>query len=1578
MKFDAPNHRTPRQSVMTAPSPNFSTAEIKLNLFSTNFKIRPRKMSRIEGASLFSKLHFLFGIKVIRLVNALKGREIGVEDLDALGDHESCEKLESAFSGKYAQLKNEGRSGVWMVGLMLIELFRSDVKFQFFWQLMYGLAKITTSFFLQQLIRYVQDPEKTVTQTYFQSIGLFLSFLLAVYAMHQFNFNLSYVLNKIKTGFMAMIFRKSLRLSHHAIHLMSLGKIVNFNATDLNNFERIHLLISLVLAPVILLCGCGLLFHFWGVNCFIGIGYMALLWPIQYRTSISSREIRMNRSKQTDDRIEGVIEGIQGISTIKYYNWDKSFISKMMNIRFFELEKLKSFNYRECFTRAFVFSSHWVSSFLIYVLCVVRGGELKGYLMFPTIYLMTALRQICVSNTYSGFAFLEEFILAARKINLIMGLSEVEEKGAPIEPLKAENTAEFENFNAFRINSNLEHDVPTSGPFAHLASKNKGVYEPVLQNINLNIKRGNLVAVIGDSGSGKSSFLLSFTNEFAKTTGTLRFQEFYTYVAQETVFFPGTLKDCIVFGRPYDEELFWKVLETCCLKDEVKALPNQEMTEIIEKGMNLSEGQRARVSLARAIYSDAEVYLLDECLSNLSMKVAKSIFKNCIQGLLKDKTVIMATNLLNLAKYANQIVVMDMGEIVAHGSYDELIENDENMKFISALKKLPKFEPTTNLKRASVQRLASGFADNVSLTKMPKPDDDKKKGISQIIATEPDMGLYIKDARVDEWKVTVSIYWKYLKTIFRWKLMLPAALLFAGTESISWLYTLFCAKWRFKEWDNETSYIVIGGMTLLSIPLSLMKYFFYFNRALNASNKFHNKLLARVFESPMKFFDRNPSGRIISRFTNDIGVMDKFLTVSILEVLDGFFSFWITVFALWTKQVEVFITFAILVVLCGMVVAWSYKAVAQTRGLELTTRSPMYSLFMLGVRGLGVIRVHGQMEDVNRIFCRKADDYSKANLAYMTSVRFMSFLMDYLIELVVIGTFAIFMGSKDNPLSSGFFVNFLGNFSSTMQWILRDTIKLHLLMASAARVINYCINTKGKKQDESGNLEFKEGEKDESKGKIDINHVQMKYDEEGEFVIQDLSVKIQPGEKIAVFGNTKGGGTTLVGLLSRMYPYHKTHTGKSYIKIDGTDINDVKLSSLRESVTVIPQTSVLFKDTIRNNLDPWKEYSDDEIWEAIDFVGLYDVVDSLEHKLNTKLSNGCHIFSLGQQQLMCLARGVLKNGRVFIQDEATSHLDFVSEQDIQKRLLRRYEDTTVINITHRLLTISNYDKVMTIQNGEAIEFDEPYKLLVDRIGDIEITRKKGVFALAVINMGKKAASEILRNAMVTYYDRHGLMLPHDENPIISHRFFPDDSFSMAEEKFTGKTPRFPPRSAVLEGTNLGAQTRRLGSRAGSRELGADTRRSSKRESRRRSRRDIREVYDEDNLNIPREHRRKLVVPNFMIKKIQFDRCELTEDTLKISPYLDTYRFFNDRNNMSYDRDRTFFAILDDKNMSNHNLDRLNISNTYNNGNMSNYDLGKNMSNLDIAKNMSNYDLGKNMSNYNIDRNNLSNTYNLDP
>lgn len=1499
MKFEAPN-RTPRQSVMTAPSPNCTQADIRINLFSTNFKIRPRKKSRIEGASLFSKLHFLFGIHVIRLVNSLKGREVNVEDLDKLGDHESCEKLESSFSAKYAQLKIEGHMGIGLVARLLIELFRSDIQFQIFWQLIYALSKIVTSFYLQQLIRYVQDPEKTVHETYYQSIGLFVSFIVAVYAMHQFNFNLNYVFNKIKTGFMGMIFRKSLRLSNHALHLMSLGKIVNFNATDLNNFEKIHFLISLLLAPVILLLGTGLLYYFWGVNSFIGIIYMALLWPIQYKTAKSSREIRMNRSSKTDDRIEGIIEGIQGISTIKYFNWDCNLIQKIKDIRTLELEKLKSFNYRECFTRAFVFSSHWVSSFLIYVLCTVRGDELKGYLMFPTIYLMTALRALCVSNTFQGFAFLEEFILAARKINLIMGLSECEDRGAPVEPLREDHTAEFDDFSAYRVNSNLEHDVPASGPFAHISANNKSIYQPVISNINLNIRRGNLVAVIGDSGSGKSSFLLSFTNEFVKTTGKLRFQEFYSYVAQETIFFPGTLKDCIVFGRPFDEEYFWKVLDACCLTEEVKALPNQEMSEILEKGMNLSEGQRARVSLARAIYSDAEVYLLDECLSNLSMKVAKSIFKNCIQGLLKDKTVIMATNLLNLAKYANQIIVMEDGKIAAHGSYDELIQNDDNMKFISALKKLPKFEPTTQMKRVEHRRLASAFAEGVSITKLPKLDDEKKKGYSQIIVTEPDMGLYHKDERLDEWKVTWRIYYKYLITIFNWKLIIPAAILFAGTESISWLYTLFMAKWRFKEWDHHTSYIVIGSMTLLSIPLSLLKYFLYFNRTLNASNRLHNKLLERVFKSPMKFFDRNPSGRIISRFTNDIGIMDKFLTVSLLEVLDGFFSFWITVAALWTKQFAVFVTFAILVVLCGCVTAWSYKAVAQTRALELTTRAPMYSLFMLGVRGLGIIRVHGQMEDVNRIFCRKADDYSKANFAYMTSVRFMSFLMDYLIELAVIGTFAVFLHSKDTPLSSGFFVNFLGNFSSTMQWILRDSIKLHLLMASAARVINYCQNTKRQKQDESGSEEFKEEDTQTTKGKIEINNVQMRYSDESELVINNLSVNIQPGEKIAMFGNSKGGVTTLIGLLTRLYPYQKSQSAQSYIKIDGVDINDAKLSALRESVTVVPQISVLFKDTIRNNLDPWKEHTDDEIWEAIDFVGLFDVVDSLEHKLNTKLSNGSHIFSLGQQQLMCLARGILKKGRVFIQDEATSHLDFVSEQDIQRRILMRYHDTTVINITHRLYTISNYDKVLTIQNGEAIEFDEPYLLLVDEVGDTEITKKKGCFALAVINMGKKASSEILRNAMVTYYERHGLVLPHDENPIISHRFFPDDSFSMTEEKFQAllqgkeyhKTPRFP-RSQVI-GDALGA---------------LESRRSSKRDTRRRSKRD---VYEDETPNIPREHRRKLLVPNFMTHRMQMEKCELSDDTLKISPYLDTYRLFNERNNMSYG-EKTFFTYLEDRN-----------------------------------------------------------------
>jgi len=1452
MKVESPARHAHRLSTLTAPSPSHTLNDIKLSLFGNRnlqSKFSVKGKSRIEKASFFSKLHFLFGIGLIRSANSLKGRELTVEDLHDVGDDESSERLETLFTAKYMKLRGQGYQGAKLVGILLAKIFKRDVYFQMLWQFIYAVAKISSAYFLSQMLKYVQNPETTVKERYIQALGLFISFIMAVYAAHQFNFNLSYVFNKIKTGLMGMIFRKSTKLSHHAVHITSLGKIVNFNATDLNNFEKIHFIVSLMIAPLVLLCGWGLLYHFWGLNSLVGIAYLGLLWPLQYKNATFPFSLRKIRSKEVDDRIEGIIEGIQGIEILKYYNWDLNFIQKIKGIRSVELENLKKVNYIECISRAFVFSSHWIASFLIYVTCTLRGEELKAYLIFPTIYLMTSLRQVCVSQTFQGFVFIEDLKMASRKINNIMDLSEIESRVVANGTKKPGNCAEFENSSAFRVNSNLEHDVVTVNSTTQVTIENPTkIYQPVIENINLNVKRGDLVAIIGDSGSGKSSILLSFTNEFAKTSGEFRFQGGkYAYVAQETVFFPGPLRDCIVFGKHYDEKFFWEVLEACCLAEEVKALPNQEMTEIVEKGTNLSEGQRARVSLARAVYSNADVYLLDECLCNLSMKVAKSIFSNCIQGLLKDKTVIMATNLLNLAKYANQIVVMEKGTIITQGTYEELIENDDNLKFISALKKLPKYEPIAAAKRGS-RRFASAFTEDVLAqfvkSEVESYDEQKEKlcSQSQLINADPDLGLYYQDEKLDEWNVTWRIYWKYLTTIFNWKVIIPVGLLFVGSESISWLFTLFIAKWRTGEWSRDTSYIVIGTITAVSLPLSLIKYLFYFNRTLNASQKLHNTMLTRLFQSPMKFFDRNPSGRIINRFTNDTGILDKFLIAGLLDVLEGFVSFWVTLAALWTRQLEVFISFFVLVGFCVLINKWSYKAIAQTRGLELATRSPMYSLFLIGVRGLGVIRGHGQMEDVIQIFYKKADDYSKANFAYMSCVRLMSFVMDYLIELVVIATFAVFLSFEDTPLSSGFFVNKLGNLPSTMQWILRDFIKLHLLMASAARVINYCQNSKSERG------EVKKEESNLTKGKIEMNNVQMRYSEKSDLIVNNLRLNVDPGEKIAIFSHSKGGVTSLIGLLTRLYEFEKHSYINSYVKIDGTDIDKIPISSLRESITVIPQTPILFKETIRNNLDPWKQHTDGEIWNAIDFVGLREVIEVLDRKLDTKLSRGSHVFSLGQQQLLCIARSLLKKCLIFVQDEATSHLDFASEQDIQKRLLKKYEGATVLNITHRLLTISNYDKVLTVENGEMTEFGEPYLLLVNQVGDRKITKKEGCFALAVINLGQKAANEIFRNAMVTYYEKHNLVLPQDEDPIISNQFFEESSNCSSEDRQGKESQKFltPQKLKMLNGKFTF-------------ENGGSPVKTKRKDGRRRS-----SKLEEGTLEeILRENRRKIVAPNLL-------------------------------------------------------------------------------------------------------------------
>jgi len=320
-------------------------------------------------------------------------------------------------------------------------------------------------------------------------------------------------------------------------------------------------------------------------------------------------------------------------------------------------------------------------------------------------------------------------------------------------------------------------------------------------------------------------------------------------------------------------------------------------------------------------------------------------------------------------------------------------------------------------------------------------------------------------------------------------------------------------------------------------------------------------------------------------------------------------------------------------------------------------------------------------------------------------------------------------------------------------------MRFHLLLASVARAINFCEHYRGTQLVHDGDQE-KIAQGWPKNGDIEVKNAYIRYSHHSDWVLKNLSIDFKSKEKIAVFGNSKAGVSSLIAMLTRMYDIEKPHGHEdSYVKINNVDIQDVGLHLLRKSMTVIRQDCFLLTGTIRDNLDPWKNYTDQEIWEVLEIVGLRRFIEGLPKKLESRVSKGSHLFSMGEKQLLCIARGLLKDCLIFIQDEATAHLDFTKEQIIQRSLLKKYKNATVINITRRILTVCEYDKVLLIDNGNKVEYDEPYRLLVKNIGDEKITNTEGYLASFIVGMGPKAANEIFNYVMTKFYQKHKMTLP---------------------------------------------------------------------------------------------------------------------------------------------------------------------------------------------------------------------------
>jgi len=1311
----------------------------------------PGYKSYVQRAPFFQYLFFLFELPTIFKARELQqeGKALDQNHLPSLGDNERAENIEAGIQRHMQSQREKNPNKKPNLAWAVLYVGRMKLFYSMLFEVLLMFLRIFSCYCCKRLIEALSGPD-VPNPLAFKWAGTLCGVLLgALFLEHHFYFIKTRLPLHLKGALVSLIYSKIGRLSTYSLNKISLGKIVNIVANDLNMFERTGIFFPNIVTGIIgLIAGTALLWIFFGPVCLIGIGYILISFPIQRLISGLSIKPRIRQNKITDERVRVTGEVIEGIRLLKMYTWELVFRDNVAAARKKEIKELSTVHEFESVSRAIALSSQVIASFLIFMPYNLMGNELEISTIFPAFFMIGFLRMNAVFFFSVGLTFATEAKLLFDRIVEILEEPEMAESNIE-RPHDRDNAIEFENFTAFWTReAPKEHlhteNVKTENEQIHTTQESRAV----LYDINLKIKKGSLNALVGKVGSGKSSFALAFTGEMPRTTGHLRMKGNVAYVEQEPTIFAGTIRDNILFGKEFKQEFYDKVIEGCNLISDLKLFATGDQSEVGEKGVNLSGGQKARIALARAVYADADIYLLDDPLSAVDAKVAKSLFNNAISTLLKDKTVILITHQVHFVKNLENIIVIDEGRVMGYGSFDSIRRDYVEIDKVFNAEKLKSLQEIKNVEE-------DNYKQNAAITQAPTEDAQKKEGEEEKKDDDqPDEGagklVSAEDANAGQ--VTSQTYMSYLREMGGICAVLLMLIVFVSNELAGIAYGIILSDWADGAIAKKASIGIMGGITGFVVFIHIVKNVMFSHMLLRASHRYHDKMLDRIVRNPVQFFDTNPLGRILNRFSNDLGVLDRFLPMTLHDVCDHFFLIGVVIIVLAVIQPWLLLPLGLGIIGIVFLLRLCYESIKQSRKYELVSKSPLYSLFSASLSGMIIIRNYKQFDNFKEKFGGFLHDNTKGAVAFWSISRFFGFSVDFIYLLTGIGNVFILTALSDNVGFTAFGLVLLLSITSVLQYALRQLVQTHVLMASVERLRSYC-NTQTEAELVLPDDEKYKKEGWPQKGEISLNKVYMKYRENTDYVIRDLTVNAQPGEKIGCIGRTGAGKSSIIQTLFRMVEIDKKgeDTAQSEVQIDGVNTRNVGLHLLRNSISIIPQTPFIFSGTVKKNLDPLGVCSDEQLWSVLEDVGLKRQVEELDQKLYTDMTNASSVFSVGQKQLICLARTILKKSKVLVLDEATANVDKQTDDFIQATIMKKFSDCTIFTIAHRLSTIANYDKVLVLDKGRKVEFDAPYKLLVKNIGDESITNTQGHFASMVLNTGPKTSQQILRVAKEKYY-----------------------------------------------------------------------------------------------------------------------------------------------------------------------------------------------------------------------------------
>ncbi|KAK7428905.1 ATP-binding cassette glutathione S-conjugate transporter ycf1 [Neonectria magnoliae] len=1161
--------------------------------------------------------------------------------------------------------------------------------------------------------------------------------------IHQY-FQLTFVTGMhIKGGLGSAIYRKSLRLSNEGRSSKTTGDIVNYMAVDAQRLQDLTQFAQQAWSAPFQITICMIsLYNLVGWSMMAGIVVMIVMMPLQGFVARIMKNMQKTQMKNKDARSRLINEIITNMKSIKLYAWGSAFMNKLNYVRNEqELKNLRKIGATQAFANfTWTTAPFFVSCSTFTVFVLTQDRPLSTEIVFPALALFNLLT----------------FPLAV----LPMVITAIVEASVAVGRLTGFLTAEELQPNAITINPAPEElgeetVIIRDGTFSWNRHEDKNA----LRDIHFTAYKGELSCVVGRVGAGKSSFLQSILGDLWKVKGSVEVRGTVAYASQQTWILNATVKENIIFGYRYDPDFYEKTIQACALMDDFAQLPDGDETVVGERGISLSGGQKARVSLARAVYARADIYLLDDVLSAVDSHVGRHIIDNVLgpRGLLASKTRILATNAIAVLRGASFVTMLKDGEIIEKGTYKQLVamkglvndilktaghdsgsnSDSEPTSSASSSKAATIIELDSSQAKEEMEEAQERVPEMAPIKTGPsaKPRSSSMATLRRASTatfqgprgkfTDEEVAGNSKTKQskefVEQGKVKWSVYWEYAKenniyAVGLYLLMLLAAQT-ANIGSSVWLKEWADRNQKLNSNDHVGKYIgiyfAIGiGASALTVVQTLILWIFC---SIEASRKLHERMANAIFRSPMSFFDTTPAGRILNRFSSDIYRVDEVLarTFNMLFVNVARSGFTLVVISVTTPA------FIALIIPLSLAYYWIQRYYLRTsrelKRLDSVTRSPIYAHFQESLGGISTIRAYRQQQRFELENEWRVDTNLRAYFPSISANRWLAVRLEFIGAIVILSAagFAIISvasGSELSPGLVGLAMSYALQITTSLNWIVRQTVEVETNIVSVERVLEYAALPSEAPEiiaDRRPAVSWP------AKGEVDFVNYSTRYREGLDLVLKNVNLDIKSHEKIGVVGRTGAGKSSLTLALFRLIEPALGHIG-----IDDVDTSTIGLLDLRRRLAIIPQDAALFEGTVRDNLDPGHLREDTELWSVLKHARLQDHVNSMGGGLEAKINEGGSNLSQGQRQLVSLARAMLTPSNILVLDEATAAVDIETDAMLQDTLRSPlFASRTIITVAHRLNTILDSDRVVVLDKGEVVEFDTPSALF----------KKQGVF-----------------------------------------------------------------------------------------------------------------------------------------------------------------------------------------------------------------------------------------------------------